>query len=732
MGTTFDTARLVAMMLTSAACRPDLSQRCIADREAQDWTAALTSCGGAADATLDPRRAIDAAMAAYQLQRPQDVLRYARRGLDGTPSAAMAAVAHFYLGYAAVELDDYAAAARELETSAQLNGSIGNVREEARADQLLAGAWRQLGEHVKALETAMAAHALVEPLHDARMLAYIDLARAVTLREMGLGRESEAMLEQVLAEADDDDERIIALLERGILHIEQHHPALARAPLALAIDIERRARQPRVRDRQALHLNLALVERKAGEFQRALDEVDEAKRAGVDAMSYHLERGMVYADMGRLPEARDDLDRAEAEHPLGDWTWWIPLQRAQVAARMGDVGAAIAADRRAIAAVAKVASAAGAFGATMIANHREPHLHLIGLFAAQRRWRDVLDVVAVLDGQALLGSREAASERSASDPGALARAAHVTPPVPQDAVAHALEAWRGRRLVIVVPGGDRVWRLDVQGGEITGSDVGAATALAELARKLETEPGDAAAGRALGQAFLPPLAPGEVVALLVVGPPARAPLAGLLIGDRPAFARNPLVRARGLLSRATPGARGARSIVVGDPRGDLPAAAEEARKVAARLAVPALVGPAATRAAVLSAAGADVLHVAAHTEQRHDGATLELSDGPIALADIARLAPAPRLVVLASCGAAAGRDDAGNGSLATAFLDAGADAVVGTRWSVGDADAAQVIATFYAADGARDPARALARVALDPKLAITTRAAFELFVARPD
>ena len=718
-------------MLTSAACRPDLSQHCITDREAQDWSSAFASCTAAADATGDPRRAIDAAMAAYQLQRPQEVLRYARRGLDGAPSTAMAAVAHFYIGYAHGELDDYESAARELEISAMLHASTGNLLEQARADQLLSGAWRQLGEYVKALDTASAAHALVEPLHDSRMLAYIDLARADTLREMGLWRESEGMIDQVLEEAGDDDERIIALLDRGILHIEQKHPALAREPLARGIAIERQARQPRVKHRQALHLNLALVERKAGAFQRALDEIDEANRAGVDAMSYHLQRGMVYSDMGKLAEARDDLARAEAEHPVGQWAWWIPLQRAQVAARMGDVDAAIAADRRAIAEVAKVASAAGAFGSTMIANHREPHLHLIGLLAAQRRWRDVLEVVAVIDGQALLGSREAASELNASDPGVARRAVHAIPQLAQDAVARALEAWRGRRLIIVVPGGDRVWRLDVRDGEVAGSDVGAASALAELARKLETEPGDPEAGRALGKAFLPALAPGEAVAVLVVGPLARAPLAGLQIDDRPAFAHNTLVRARGFLTRAAPGARGTRSVVVGDPRGDLPAAAEEARKVAARLAVPALVGRAATRAAFLAAAGGDVLHVAAHTQQRRGDATLELGDGPITLADIARLAPAPRLVVLASCGAAAGRDDAGNGSLTTAFLDAGADAVVGTRWSVGDADAARFIAAFYAADGARDPARALARVALDPRLELTTRAAFELFVARP-
>ena len=41
----------------------------------------------------------------------------------------------------------------------------------------------------------------------------------------------------------------------------------------------------------------------------------------------------------------------------------------------------------------------------MIANHREPHLHLIGLLAAQQRWAGVLEIVALLDSQALLDSR---------------------------------------------------------------------------------------------------------------------------------------------------------------------------------------------------------------------------------------------------------------------------------------------------------------------------------------
>jgi CHAT domain-containing protein len=126
-----------------------------------------------------------------------------------------------------------------------------------------------------------------------------------------------------------------------------------------------------------------------------------------------------------------------------------------------------------------------------------------------------------------------------------------------------------------------------------------------------------------------------------------------------------------------------------------------------------------------------VPRVAAHTTERPDGATLALADGAVTAAELATLAPPPRLVVLASCSAAAGRDDAGNGSLTTAFLDAGADIVIGTRWSVGDAEAARFVESFYAAGGAGDPVRALGQAQRDSKLAPTTWAAFEAFTARP-
>lgn len=697
-----------------------------------DWTAAIASCADAVEATHDPRYALDAARAAYALRRNDDLQRFAERALAGSPTDRIAGDAHFYRGAAEFRREHYEAATRELAAAVTLHKRVGNAAGEASDDQLLSGAWLWRGEYERALEADDANRDAASRAGDPASMVFADLGRTNILREMGLLGDAEQAVDRALAETTGPEDRALALIERGILRIEQRHPALAREPLTEALRLELTTAHPRARYLASIHWNLAVVERKAGEFAVARAEVEQAHQLDHDDQTYYAQRGMVLADQGELVGAASDFAAAEALHPDGAWAWWVPMQRARLAARSADPAAAIAADRRAIEQVARLAAGAGALAPTVVANHREPYLHLIGLLAARQRWLEVLGVIAELDGRALLDSRESASEPSPSSPAIPAHPAGPAPPLAPDAARRAVVAWRGRRLVIVVPGGDRVWRIDVHDGQVSGRDAGDADALAELARVLETHPDDLAAAQALGAAMLPPsLPPRPAIAVLAIGPLARAPLGGLQIDGHPAFTRNALVRAPGLLPRTPPVRRDRPAIVIGDPSGDLPAAADEARRVAAGLSVAAQIGGAATRAQFRRAAGADVLHIAAHTHEHRTGASLDLADGPITLAEIAALRPAPRLVVLASCGAAAGRDDAGNGSLTTAFLEAGADAVVGTRWSVNDADAARLVAAFYARGGARDPERAIAGVELDAALSISTRAAFELFVARP-
>jgi CHAT domain-containing protein len=189
---------------------------------------------------------------------------------------------------------------------------------------------------------------------------------------------------------------------------------------------------------------------------------------------------------------------------------------------------------------------------------------------------------------------------------------------------------------------------------------------------------------------------------------------------------------RGDPGRGDPG-RGDARIVLGDPRGNLAAAADEARRVAALLDTVAVIGSAADHAALAAARGAALLHVAAHSELLDDGAVLWLADGAVSTAEIAAIRPAPRLVVLASCGSAAARDEGSWGSLASAFLAAGSAAVVATQWPVDDAGARDLLLAFYQAGGATDPLAALGRVQAERAAATPARlwAAFTVVAAPP-
>jgi CHAT domain-containing protein len=127
----------------------------------------------------------------------------------------------------------------------------------------------------------------------------------------------------------------------------------------------------------------------------------------------------------------------------------------------------------------------------------------------------------------------------------------------------------------------------------------------------------------------------------------------------------------------------------------------------------------------------DVLHLAAHAvaDEAHPERSAVLlaagapaEDGLLQAREIAALDIAGTVVVLSACQTAAGAVLSGEGtlSLARAFFEGGAHAVIGTRWPLRDADAAVLFDTFYrrlakgetlsaALKAARDEARAAGR-----------------------
>lgn len=743
------------------------SRICRSDLGGQRWGAALGSCTAELVRAHDPQAALGAARAALYLGRYDEVISPATAALE----SRYAADAYMLLGSAlfrqAYVADDNAGAQQRLYISAQahlstalaLHAGAGDARGIVSDAQQLASLWRDLGDYEAALADAALARSAASTTARAGLSAAADFAMVDILLQIGRYHEAEAIISGIDERSLDAYHRPWLFLKRGYLHLGTGNWRLARDPLTRALFEERASRSPRPELVGSALMNLSFVERKAGATDKALEYLEESRSFGAEPMDYHLNRGLALADAGRLREAATELAAAEAAGPKGHWGPWVALQRALVAIKRGDRASAMTWLRLAIDRVNVLARGSASWVPSMIAQNREPHLELVGLHAASGEWREILDVIAEMDAQALLSSTASATDLAPSsiDP---PQSPDVLRRPPRPPVRQIIEAWRGRRLVVVVPGGTRVWRIELPdrgwradssrattsrgvsspGDNVRGYDIGDRRELADLALRLESQPLDAEAGRQLGEALLPTEIPdGSRVELLVIGPIARAPLAGLRHGSSMALARWELVRVPGILPWVHVDRRNSDKVVLlADPRPPgtgwtLPAARQKALASAALVRGTALVGAAATRAALLGALDAHWLHIATRTSRATDGTALMLHDGAVTARTIAASPAAPSVVVLASCDTAVGEDDDGNGSLANAFLDAGTDTVIATRWLIEDTEAAGAVAGFYELGPVRDPIAALRAMQLSPPSNVPPRAwaAFEAFSARP-
>ncbi|MDX2194605.1 MAG: CHAT domain-containing protein, partial [Gemmatimonadales bacterium] len=251
---------------------------------------------------------------------------------------------------------------------------------------------------------------------------------------------------------------------------------------------------------------------------------------------------------------------------------------------------------------------------------------------------------------------------------------------------------------------------------------------------------------ALGSALLAPLGLGAEVSALVIVPDGalhHVPWDALRVDGRPAAARWAITLspsaslAAGAWQGAAP-ARAGRVVAVGDPSladslrtalslAELPAARREARAVS-RFGVrrTVLLGRGATEAAVKAAAREDVsvLHLATHAEvdDGSSGRTLlalgagDGDDGVLRPEELAALDLDGALVALSACRTGRGRVLTGEGvdGLTGPALEAGAGAVLVTRWRVADGTMADLMRRWYGAMAQGATAgEALARVKRD-------------------
>lgn len=700
------------------------AQSCEALVSAQAWDRAVVVCRAAYERDRSASAGVAAARSLLRSDQPEAAEQLARELI----ASERAGDAFLVLGDAAARRGDSGASLATYEQALRVHERDRNAAGASRAANGLAGAWLARGDLARAMAASQRAIDHAARASDAVMQLYATLGHADLLRRRGSLVAAEADLARAADLAGTLQDKAWVDLKRGILYIDRELDPLARESLERVLATSRRgAVSSEVV--MAAHLNLAWIERRSGALAEAMRHVEAAAALDPDDADVHVNRALVLADQQRVEEAARELRRAAQVEAPGSGSWWVAYNQGLIAARRGDALEQRAAFRRAIESVRALSSRAGSYAPEVAASHRQPFLRLIGLHARGMEWKAALALVMELDALALLSTERAPARHPADEPAprpADPPAAHVLPAV--DAV---LEAWRGRHLVIAISDEETVWRIEVRDGRVIGEAVGAAASLEHSASKLEQDPGDPAAASALGAALVPPSAAREVLDLLLIGPIARAPLAALTRDGRAVADRTPLARVLGILPRRARRAGSGKPVVLGDPQANLPSARAEAVAVAARLGATPLLGPLATSAALADAASAGLLHVAAHSTI--DEPLLLMADRAVSRDDILASGRAPAVVVLASCGSLAARDDAGWGSLAGSYIAAGADAVLASAWSIEDAGARSFVEELYHQPVREQPARALAAAQARSRAALPPRvwAGFTIIAAPP-
>jgi tetratricopeptide (TPR) repeat protein len=721
--------------LALVACHGGPAEECERLFEAEEHERAAMHCEQVFEETGNPRSGALAAQAHHALGQHDEALAWLDRLRGSTEEALLWRLAsriHWQRGDGQRSRE---AAGRELELRREV-GDHGKAADAAYA--LFYYNWVG-GDYRAALAGARESFEEAKAAGDEALQVRGLQALQVVLYEVGDLDRAEAVSRAAAGKlgpgAQDDRARL--MVYEGLILLNTGRPRLARDRFERALEVGAAIDEDAFF--RSTHLNLAKANLELDDIDRAEGHLEAAwaladpEGRRVAALLFY--RARILHSRGRHVEAAAVLDSAleQADDPA--WARDLNHLRGEVAEAVEDLEEAEAAYGRAAEMVERMRESLGhdELKAWLLDRERRPLEALFRLQAQGGRNREALATFERAKARAFLDSlvdaataaeaAENAEQLALTAEARLATLEALLPPLRDSAVTavlpidELLEGVGDRHLLLYFHAGDELWKLALVGRRLQATRLAASPAeIYALVHRYLADLEDVVAATALGEILLPgALMPpaGSTLHIVADGELGLLPFAALRRGDRYLIedytvVYTPSVNALVGLDRLRRH-RYEPPFVLGDPLGDLPAAAVEAAQVAARLGVEALIGEAATLGSLIRSSRAELLHLATHSGLGAAGPWLTLSDHRVTADAVIAGQAAPRLVVLASCASATPRGRGVWGSLGTAFLAAGSQAVLGSLWSIEDAATRELVISFYQEGGATAPAEGLAR-----------------------
>jgi hypothetical protein len=727
----FGQAALLGFLIGASACRESSLRNCRELLDTQRYSEALPRCEQAYAEEHDARAGAAAAHAHYNLGHADQVFDWVER-LTGTAAEpglwSLTAALHWQRG----ELD---LAERDFRRDLDLLRAADDARGASYClYSLFYLAWAD-SRYREALHFAREAFDQAQKAGDRGAQSRAAEGLYTVLYDVGDLEGARQALEMAatLRETQSPAERARFLVNEGLLFRAEGRPALGTVRLEQAVALVAGSSEHRLL--RSAHLDLVEAYLDDGNLPLAEQHLKAAwqhvePQSSQTALLY--DQAGVESARAELAAAAATLEKALAGQPVAEWAWDLEHQRGRVEEARRNLPAAEAAYERSTLTVEQLRRSLelGELQSWLLDKKRRPFESLFLLQVRSGRARDALATAERAQARTLLDAFIQAAADGHASPRRLQPEADrlealraVLPAIVASPFAtlqelpKVLAVLAARHGLAYFRAGDQVWLLVVENGRVEAHLLGrSASAIGEMAHRLQASPDDAALASSLGEALLPPGSlprTGETVYVVADGELSKISFAALRRGERYLVEDHPIVYVPSLTALAATTAREAEAygppVVLADPSGDLAAAAVEAAAVGRLVEGSVRIGRLADAAELNRAARASLLHLASHSGLGPRGPWLRLADRDVTVDEIVTGRIAPRLVVLASCASAARERREMWGSLAAAFLAAGSRSVVASLGSVEDQRARDFVLRFYAQGGAVDPSAALTR-----------------------